>query len=302
MLNVGASILGFTAFATPIQVIAHRGARSLAPENTLAAARVAWALGADAWELDIRMTGDGELIVLHDETLARTTNAANLFPNRAPWRVQDFTLAEIRRLDAGSWFERVDPFGTIASGEVGPEEAERYRGEPVPSLKEALLLTKQLGFWVNIELKSSSRVLSPCDEEIVKKTMALVRELSLTEKVVISSFNHAMIEYLREIAPEVQGALLMNFLPPDPVAYARSFGAVGINPKITAYNHAQACALKEAGVAVYVWTVNDPGDMARLAQDPCVTGIITDWPQRLLSMLGRGLRKKARSERELPQE
>lgn len=287
MVTIGSLVLSFTAFPLPIQVIAHRGARSLAPENTLAAARVAWELGADAWELDIQMTKDGELVVLHDETLDRTTNVADLFPDRGPWRVQDFTLAEIRCLDAGSWFLRDDPFGTIASGEVAREEAEKYKGEPVPTLREALLLTRELGLWVNIELKSSLHILSHRDQEIVEKTVALVRELGLTDRVLISSFNHAMIGYLVKIAPELRGALLMNFLPSDPLAYARFFGAVGINPRITAYHHAQACALREAGLTVYVWTVNEPEDMARLAQDPCVTGIITDWPQRLLATLGR---------------
>ncbi|MFN3346827.1 MAG: glycerophosphodiester phosphodiesterase, partial [Candidatus Bipolaricaulaceae bacterium] len=210
MATLGSLGLGFAAFPSPIQVIAHRGARSLAPENTLAAARVAWELGADAWELDVQMTKDGELVVLHDETLVRTTNARDLFPERAPWLVRDFTLAEIRRLDAGSWFSRDDPFGTIANGEVTQEEAEKYRGERVPTLKEALLLTKELGFWANIELKSSSRILSPRDQEIVEKTVALVRELELTDRVLVSSFNHALIEHLGKNAPEVRGALLMN--------------------------------------------------------------------------------------------
>jgi glycerophosphoryl diester phosphodiesterase len=156
-------------------VIAHRGARSLAPENTLAAAMAAWRLGADGWELDVRMTKDGELILMHDETLSRTTNAPSLFPNRSPWLVSDFTLEEIKMLDAGSWFVDQDPYGTIAAGEVSPEEAAKFRGEKVPTLKEALALTKELGFWVNIELKSRpSFALSPQTKALADRTVALI--------------------------------------------------------------------------------------------------------------------------------
>lgn len=275
------------ANSQPIQVIAHRGARSLAPENTLAAARWAWKLGADAWEFDVRMTKDGELVLLHDETLTRTTNAAEIFPDRSPWLVQDFTLAEIRRLDAGSWFLREDPFGTLASGELRWEEAEGYKGEGVPTLEEALQLTQELGLWANIELKSSSFFLSPRDRELVEKTVALVRKFSLTDRVLISSFNHPLIGYLRRVAPEIRGALLVSSLPPNSLAYVRAMGAVGLNPRVSIYHLAQACALREAGIAVYVWTVNEPADLERLARDPCLAGIITDWPQRLLAVLGR---------------
>ena len=96
--------------------IAHAGARSLAPENTLAAARKALEVGADLWETDVAVTSDGELILFHDDSLARTTNAPVRFPDRSPWTFTTFTLAEIRSLDAGSWFVETDPFGQIAAG------------------------------------------------------------------------------------------------------------------------------------------------------------------------------------------
>ncbi|HFD40915.1 MAG TPA: glycerophosphodiester phosphodiesterase, partial [Anaerolineae bacterium] len=89
--------------------IAHRGARSLAPENTLVAARKALAVGADLWETDVAVTADGELILFHDDSLVRTTDAERRFPDRAPWTFTTFSLAEIRSLDAGSWFVETDP-------------------------------------------------------------------------------------------------------------------------------------------------------------------------------------------------
>ncbi len=85
-----------------VAVIAHRGASAYGPEHTLAAYKQAMTMKADYVEFDLQMTKDGQLIAMHDETLARTTNAKELYPDRAPWRVKDFTLDEIKRLDAGS--------------------------------------------------------------------------------------------------------------------------------------------------------------------------------------------------------
>lgn len=87
-----------------VDVVAHRGSSGAAPENTLAAVRLAIAQKSDVVENDIQRTLDGELVIMHDTTLARTTDVEQVFPNRAPWSVGDFTLEEIKRLDAGSWF------------------------------------------------------------------------------------------------------------------------------------------------------------------------------------------------------
>ncbi|MCR4392428.1 MAG: glycerophosphodiester phosphodiesterase [Candidatus Acetothermia bacterium] len=271
-----------------VLVIAHRGARSVAPENTLAAAKAAWELGADAWEFDVQMTKDGELVLVHDDTLARTTNAREVFPDRSPWGVGDFTLEEIRCLDAGSWFVAQDPFGTIASGEVPQDQAEAYRGERIPTLREALLLTGELGLLANVELKGTrSFVLSPRDRDVVERTVALIRELGMGGRVIVSSFDHEMIRHLKRIAPEIAGALLVSSMLYDPVAYLREVGADALNPRATAYDPARARALRQAGFGVYVWTVNEPTELSRFAREPDVSGIITDWPQRLLAILGR---------------
>ena len=100
--------------------VAHRGASAYAPENTLAAVDAADDLGVDWVENDVQRTRDGELIIMHDTTLTRTTDVEQVFPDRAPWKISDFTLDEIEKLDAGSWF--------------GP----KFAGEPVPTLEEYL--------------------------------------------------------------------------------------------------------------------------------------------------------------------
>src|SRR3712207_2785099 len=122
--------------------IAHRGARSLAPENTLAAARKALEIGAEMWELDVSVTAEGELYLMHDDTLTRTTNVEISFPDRAPWGCSDLSLAEIRCLEAGSFFLREDPFGQIAAGQVSAEEQAAMAVEPIPTLREALVFTR----------------------------------------------------------------------------------------------------------------------------------------------------------------
>ncbi|MBW2561125.1 MAG: glycerophosphodiester phosphodiesterase, partial [Deltaproteobacteria bacterium] len=127
-------------------IIAHRGARSLAPENTLAAARRAREAGADLWETDVTVTKGGELVLLHDESLTRTTDVRDRFPNREPWHCSAFILREIRLLDAASWFEKADPFGQIAAGVVGKEDLSAYRGERIPTLREALQFTRDTSF------------------------------------------------------------------------------------------------------------------------------------------------------------
>jgi glycerophosphoinositol inositolphosphodiesterase len=119
-------------------VIAHRGASMLAPENTLAAARKANALGAVGLEADIRISLDGIPFLMHDYGLERTTNVTQVFPNRKEDLPESFTLAELKQLNAGEWFILEDPYHTIADGLVNPDEAQALRSEKIPTLAEVL--------------------------------------------------------------------------------------------------------------------------------------------------------------------
>src|SRR5262245_27786405 len=163
--------------------IAHRGASSLAPENTLASARKAFEIGADMWELDVSVTADGELVALHDDSLARTTNAGALFPDRTPWLISTFTLAEVRQLDAGSWFVETDPFGTIAARTVTPAEQKALAGQPIPTLREALLFTRDQQWRVNVEIKA---LIPPLiGFPVVEAVVRLIESLAMSEQVLL---------------------------------------------------------------------------------------------------------------------
>lgn len=264
--------------------IAHRGARSLAPENTLAAARKGLELKADLWELDVAVTSDGELVVLHDDSLERTSNARQVFPGRKPWQVWDFSLAELRQLDFGSWYNSKDPFQQIRAGAVSPTEQAAFSGEPIPTLRQALEFTRQNGWKVNIEIKDASG--TPGDAFVAEKVVALVQELDMIEAVIISSFNHSYLVRVKEAEPEIYTAALVEKADPDPLALLQRLGAQAYNPGRNVINRKTVQALRAAGYDVFVWTVNDEKEMRKLI-DWGVTGIFTDFPQRLNEVLGR---------------
>lgn len=263
--------------------IAHRGARSLAPENTIAAAEKGLEAGADLWELDVQLTRDQELIVLHDETLERTSDVEAVFPDRAPWKVADFTLAEIRQLDFGSWFNETDPFGQIAAGAVTAEDRRSYEGITAPTLREALEWTRGHGWKVNVELKDVEG--RDGEDEFPERVVALVKELGMTDDVLISSFNH---DYLRRVSQEDAGlptGALSGRGIDNPVEYVRRLGAASYNPSADAVAPSQIASIRQAGIAVYPYTVNEAKHLVRFIEAGA-SGIITDFPQRLEPLLG----------------
>lgn len=286
--------------------IAHRGARAHAPENTLAAARRARIAGADMWELDTCLTKDNRLVVIHDDTLERTTDVAKRpeFANRAPWPVNAFTLKEIRTLDAGSWFGEKDPFGTVRSGEVNAATLASYRGEKIPTMEEALRLTKELGWRVNVEIKSHAG--HPGHAIVTREVTSLIKKLRMEDAVIISSFQHAYLREAATLLPSVAlGALVEKPAPgEDPnagrkagtaivesltvneaAAMCRNAEAAFFHPDKAFLDAAFVASMQGAGFPVNAWTVNAPEDL-RLMLEYGVHGIITDFPARLKEMTG----------------
>lgn len=262
--------------------IAHRGARSLAPENTLAAASKGLEVGADMWELDVQLTADGELIILHDDTLDRTSNVEEVFPERRPWRVSDFTLDEIRQLDFGSWFNDTDPFGEIAAGNVSAAEQESYVGEPAPTLRQALEWTRDNDWRVNVELKALGDVAGT--DTFVEDAVTLIEDLGMVDRVLISSFDHDYVKRVKAANPELQVGALSSWYIRDVANYIRELGADAYNPDVKIIAAPSIPKLRDQGIDVFVYTVNDVEKLTELAEAGA-SGVFTDYPQRLASVL-----------------
>lgn len=202
-------------------------------------------------ELDVQLTRDGEVVVIHDWTLERTTNGEGM--------VHERTLAELRALDAGAWF--------------GPD----FAGERIPTLAEVLA---SVPVTVNVELKPAG------DEGLEARTLAVVEVAGALGRVVFSSFEDSALERLRALSP---GATLAVLWESDAVeaavCRAERVAARALHLRKDMVGGATLAALAAAGLPVRVWTVNEPREFARLAAAQ-VEGIFTDYPERFLQFAG----------------
>ena len=239
-------------------IIAHRGARDVAPENTLAAFRAALEADADGIELDVSRCLSGEIVVLHDDRLDRTTNGSG------PLAATPFYA--LRELDAGAWF------------------APQFAGERVPLLSEVFdLVGGKLR--INIEVKGMERRGDGIEAEVAE----LVRARGLENSVVISSFNPLALWRMKRVAPKLQRALL--YAPGMPLALglgwpARLLAPVTLHPEWHMLNAQRVRRAQAAGHRVSVWTVNEEADLRR-AMAWGVDGIITDHPALARRLLPR---------------
>jgi glycerophosphoryl diester phosphodiesterase len=267
-------------------ICAHRGARSIAPENTLLALKKAKECGAHCWETDVRMSKDGELVIFHDETLERTTDVTThkAFRNRQPWYTGQFTANELRELDLGSWFLRDDPFSTIAGGEVGTEERGVICSQKILMLHEILEFTKTHRFPVNLEIKDLST--PPGDVTIVDRIIDMLEETETMDLVLLSSFRHEYLHRARALSQKVAiGVLAEKQHPPNLIQYLDDLSAAAYHPEEDICDLGMVNALRRAGFRVNSWTINDiPRAQEMFAAG---VGIITDWPQRFTQSSNR---------------
>ncbi|MFD7698555.1 glycerophosphodiester phosphodiesterase [Streptomyces caelestis] len=245
-------------------VMAHRGASAYAPENTLAAVDRAAALGVEWVENDVQRTRDGELVVLHDDSLQRTTDVEEVFPDRAPWKVKDFTAAEIARLDAGSWF------------------GSAYAGARVPTLEQFVQRVERHRQKLLLEIKNPQ--LYPGIERQVVKVLGNEGWLDrphVRNRLIVQSFSADSVRAVHDLRPAVK----TGFLGTPPVADLPAYAAFTdqINPSygsLSAGYVAAVHAFKGAHgkpLEVCTWTVNDAAAARRVAGFG-VDGIITNTP------------------------
>ena len=252
--------------------VAHRGASAYAPENTLAAVDEAQTLGIGWVENDVQRTRDGELVVLHDATLERTTNVEEVFPGREPWRVADFTTREIARLDAGSWF------------------GEEYAGARIPTLEDCLRRLGENGQKLLLELKKPARY-PGIEGEILKE---LANEGWLhpehgKHRLIIQSFDPDAVRTVHELAPGVRTGLLGT--PPASELPEYAEFSDQINPRWTNVAPDYVRAVHELTGAhgrrleVFTWTVDDAAT-ARKMTGADVDGIISNRPDVVRDAVG----------------
>ncbi|NUK04286.1 glycerophosphodiester phosphodiesterase [Streptomyces lunaelactis] len=245
-------------------VIAHRGASAYAPENTLAAIDLAGDMGFAWVENDVQRTKDGELVVVHDESLARTTDVEQRFPGRAPWKIKDFTAAEIATLDAGSWF--------------GP----KWAGARVPTLKQYLNRVEDNGQKLLLEIKNPRSY--PGIEQDTLRVLGAEGWLDrchVRHKLVIQSFGAETVKVVHRQRPDI----VTGFLGTPAVADLPSYAAFTdqINPTYTTLTAAYVAAVHRLKgphgkpLQVSTWTVNDAAGAVRVAGFG-VDGIITNNP------------------------
>lgn len=274
-------MLRFFKNAQPL-CLAHRGASSLAPENTLVAGEIAAAQGAHGWEVDIRLSADHVPVLMHDDTLARTTDVAlrSEFKDRKPWHVCEFTWQELQTLDAGSWFHVQDPYAQVAADQAISEK--ECAAQRIPSLQQAILLSQRLGLGLNIELKGADPKGPPQpDGLLVQAATAVIRELQAQEICLYSSFSIEILEDARNLAPDIPRGLLLNKRNDSLESLEILLGdlhAAALHPRIGVLTDEEQARFLRDGFLVNVWVANTLREMRRLA-DLGVSGIVTDYPQ-----------------------
>src|SRR6266581_5777671 len=244
----GARLEGRIAPLPLPSVIGHRGAAARAPENTLAGLRHAKALGCAWVEFDVRLTGDGALVLCHDPLLDRTTTGSGL--------VSAKSLAAVRECDAGSWF---DP---------------SFAGERVPTLDEGFLLAAELDLGANVEIKAD-RGREYATAAAVAATLQRLR--GRTSAVLVSSFLPSALAALRGLAPEIPRGVLFRFIPRGWAELALRLGCAMIGADQRRLRPRHVAAMCGAGYRLAAFTVNDPA-RARLLFDWGVASVFSDTP------------------------
>lgn len=257
-----------------ILIIAHRGASGYAPEHTIESYKIGEQMQADYIEIDLQMTKDGQLIAMHDDNVSRTTNGEGL--------VSDFTFDEIEGLDAGTWFN-----------ENNPKLAQPLFGQmKIPSLDEIL---DMFGSDSNYYIETKKPDENP---NMVKKLVETLRKYELVGegvpegKVIIQSFSKDSLLEVHEMEPSIPLIQLLNKKEMENMTDNRmeeiQAYAVGIGPNYTSLSESQVKRIREIGLLIHPYTVNEVEDMKRLIKWG-VTGMFTNYPDRLYEVV-EGLR------------
>jgi glycerophosphoryl diester phosphodiesterase len=231
------------------RIIAHRGGGTLAPENTLAALRKSHALGFRGVEFDVMLAADAVPVLIHDETLERTT------PGHG--NVADHREEELAALDAGSWFDAT------------------FAGEPIPRFDVAARLCVSLGLWANVEIKPAAGHDKQTGRLAGAMAAAVWKDAPVALSPLLSSFSEPALEAARMAAPQLARGLLFDAIPPDWQARMQTHGAVSLHCNQRKLDERSARNIVDAGYGLATWTVNDLATARRLF-DWGVDALFTD--------------------------
>lgn len=237
-----------------LKVYAHRGSSGTHPENTIAAFRAAAVLPIHGIEFDVHLTKDGELVVIHDETIDRTSNGKGF--------IKDMTLKELKKYDFGKWF------------------SSKFKGEAIPTLREALYVFKDTHHHINIELKSD---IFPY-EGMEYKVLEMLKDYRLEDRVVISSFNHEMVKNFKKLAPQIETAILFMEVMIAPYKYASLVGADALHAFFPTAFRPMGKESIVSGLQLRVFTVNEV-TYADMLKAVGVHAIFTDYPEKMYQHL-----------------
>jgi glycerophosphoryl diester phosphodiesterase len=239
--------------ARAVMVIAHRGASSYAPENTVAAFDLAVSMGVDHIELDVHTTRDDRVVVIHDDDVDRTTNGSG--------PLTSYTLSALKALDAGSWF---DP---------------RFSEERIPTLDEVFERYKARAH-IHTEIKGRS-------PDLTRRTLELVRRHGVASQVTITSFQRARLEETRAHAPDLPTGWLVSAITDVVIAEARALGLTQLCPRATLVTRELVDRVHGAGFLVRAWGVADE-TLMRAVVEAGADGMTVNFPDKLLAHLRRG--------------
>ncbi|WP_448382063.1 glycerophosphodiester phosphodiesterase [Desulfosoma sp.] len=263
---------------------AHRGGCDLGPENTLETAALGYGTGAHFWELDVQLSKDDVPVVIHDDTLERTTNAHVVYPGRKPWRVRDFLWEEIQPLcprapERNSHFQGLrTPFGERAGtrGETpGPPSSLR-----IPTLREALAFSWARSWPINVEIKGSP----DHHDLLVRETARLIADLEMHALTLVSSFHCDVLHRLKALDPRILTGVLTEEAVDDPKALLRALNADTLHLADGKISESIVRRCWAASIPLIAWTVNDPQRLRQLKAWG-VSAVITDRPQALVPMI-----------------
>ncbi len=235
------------------KVMAHRGASAYAPENTLQAFTKAMEMGADGLELDVHLSKDGHLVVIHDEKINRTSNGRGA--------IKDYTLAELKEFDVGSWFNK------------------DFTGATIPTLAEVLDLIDGWEGVLNIEIKRGYMRYPGLEEKLLE----LLKSRDMTADVIFSSFNHYCLTRLKELDPSSHVGLCYKAVIVEPWLYAKRIGADALHSAMTSMVPEIVEGCKENGIILRPFTKTSEEDM-RVAYGFEVDTLIIDNPDRAIEV------------------